>query len=69
MLVLVQKWKAEILFDLWDNLCLQQGIVFCNTQQNVDALAEAIRARGIAVVATVEIHLKSRAVVLHSAVS
>ncbi len=60
LLVLIQEWKSEVLFDLWDNLCMQQGIVFCNTQQNVDALAEVIRARGITVMTMVGLHRKSR---------
>jgi ATP-dependent RNA helicase len=38
-----EQWKYDTLCDLYDTLTITQAVIFCNTQQKVDWLAQKMR--------------------------
>ena len=45
-----EKWKFDTLCDLYDTLSVTQSVIFCNTREKVDYVAEKMRAQHFAVV-------------------
>ena len=46
-----EQWKFDTLCDLYDTLTITQAVIFCNTRQKVDWLADKMRASNFTVVA------------------
>eukprot|EP00592_Proboscia_alata_P007296 CAMPEP_0194353230 /NCGR_PEP_ID=MMETSP0174-20130528/1561_1 /TAXON_ID=216777 /ORGANISM="Proboscia alata, Strain PI-D3" /LENGTH=393 /DNA_ID=CAMNT_0039121675 /DNA_START=95 /DNA_END=1273 /DNA_ORIENTATION=+ len=44
-----EEWKFDTLCDLYDTLTINQAVIFCNTRQKVDWLAEKMREKHFAV--------------------
>ena len=40
------RWKPEVLIDLWEMLSVEQTIVFVNSKQNAEYLCEALKSNG-----------------------
>ena len=45
-----EKWKFDTLCDLYETLTVTQSVIFCNTREKVDYLAEKMTAAHFAVV-------------------
>ena len=46
-----EQWKFDTLCDLYDTLTITQAVIFCNTRQKVDWLADKMRSSNFTVVA------------------
>mmetsp|Transcript_446 Transcript_446/g.644 ORF Transcript_446/g.644 Transcript_446/m.644 type:complete len:409 (-) Transcript_446:87-1313(-) len=44
-----EEWKFDTLTDLYDNLTITQAVIFCNTRQKVDWLADKMRENNFTV--------------------
>jgi len=44
-----EEWKFDTLCDLYDTLTITQAVIFCNTRQKVDWLAEKMREKNFTV--------------------
>lgn len=44
-----EEWKFDTLTDLYDNLTITQAVIFCNTRQKVDWLAEKMKENNFTV--------------------
>jgi translation initiation factor 4A len=40
-----EEWKLETLFDLYETVTITQAVIFCNTRDKVEWLAEQMRGR------------------------
>jgi len=45
-LLLKKEWKLEYLFDLYKNLDIAQAIIYCNSKNNVEYLADEMKKKG-----------------------
>jgi translation initiation factor 4A len=42
-----EEWKLETLYDFYDGVTISQAIVFCNSRERVESLAEQLQTRGM----------------------